>query len=83
MIIKSIREVSFLYTEAIVVKKAVHFTSNGRVYKQINFFVLLIFVPDDGLIKKPKRVEHLGIKSIVFKKYTTSCVVGAGVYPSG
>jgi hypothetical protein len=54
MSIKSIREVSSLYTEAIVVKKTVHFTSNGLVYKHINFFVLLILVPDDGLIKKTK-----------------------------
>jgi len=54
MIIGSIREVSCLYTEAIVVKKTVHFTSNGPVYKRINFFVFLIFVPDDGLIKKTK-----------------------------
>jgi hypothetical protein len=49
-------------------EKDVHFTSNGPVYKQSNFFILLILVPDDALIKKPKHVAHLGIKSIVFNK---------------
>jgi len=68
MIIKIIREVSCLHTETIIVKKKVHFTSNGPVYKQINFIVLLILVPNDGLIKKPKHVVHLRIKSIVFNK---------------
>lgn len=48
MIVKSIREVSSLYTEAIIVNGN---TGNGPVYKQINFFVLLILVPDDSLIK--------------------------------
>jgi hypothetical protein len=72
MIIKSTREVSSLYTEAVVVKKTVHLTSNGPIYKQISSFILLILEPDDGLIKKPKHVAHLGIKTVVFKNNSCS-----------
>jgi hypothetical protein len=68
MIIKIIREVSCLHTETIMVKNIVNFTGNGPVYKQINFFVPVILVAGDGLIKKPKHVAHLRIKSIVFNK---------------
>jgi hypothetical protein len=68
MIIKIIREGSCLHTETIIVKNIVNFTGNGPLYKQINFFVLLILVAGDGLIKKPKHVAHLCIKSKVFSK---------------